>query len=315
VLHVGLCQAVTQRATSQQVEPKVNVLVVALLLVQDTGVGPVRPPRAGSDFWLPFASLFVPGTGQYATGSPLVGARFTTAAVAGYALYFTGDAAGAQLTDLPRMPAGQRALVGLELANVSGFLSAYDAFHRALPNLQREGKYTFMTAHESPGRVLLAPFDPHLLRRWTTWIDLAHTGIVTTIFVLSETKAGKRYAPFRLHDGAFATSLAFGAGTGEEAAFRGWLYPLLYQNLGRRAWLANGIQATIFGGLHVPQAGVFAADIAAWGFYEGWLTRRNGWSVRESVFHHFWYDAVVIAATLLTQGARSVTISLRCGSF
>jgi len=205
-------------------------------------------------------------------------------------------------------PAGQQALAGLEVATASGFLSAYDAFHRALPSLQRAGKYTFLTAHESPGRVLLAPFDPHMLRRWTTWIDLAHTGIVTTILVLSETKPGKQYLPFRLHDGAFTTTLSYGAGTGEEALFRGWLYPLLYQNLGRRAWLANGIQATIFGSVHVPQAGAFAADIAAWGFYEGWLTRRNGWSARESVFHHFWYDVVITAATFLTQGSMRVRI-------
>ena len=101
-----------------------------------------------------------------------------------------------------------------------------------------------------------------MLQRWTTWIDLAHTGIVTTILVLSETKPGKRYLPFQLHDAAFTTTLAYGAGTGEEALFRGWLYPLLYQKLGRRAWMANGIQATIFGSLHVPQAGAFAADKA-----------------------------------------------------
>jgi Type II CAAX prenyl endopeptidase Rce1-like len=288
------------------VEPKVNALLVALLLVQDTAVIPVRPPRAGSDFWLPFVSVFVPGAGQYAEGSPLVGAGFTSAAVVGYALYFTGDTSGAHLTDLPRRPAGQQALAGLEIATASGFLSAYDAFHRALPSLQREGKYTFITAHESPGRVLLAPFDPQMLRRWTTWIDLAHTGIVTTILVLSETKPGKQYLPFQPHDGVFTTTLAYGAGTGEEALFRGWLYPLVYQNLGQRAWLANGIQATIFGSLHVPQAGAFAADIAAWGFYEGWLTRRNGWSVRESVFHHFWYDVAITAATFLTQGPMSV---------
>ncbi|MQA89439.1 MAG: hypothetical protein GEU90_04280 [Gemmatimonas sp.] len=37
---------------------------------------------------------------------------------------------------------------------------------------------------------------------------------------------------------------------------------------------------------------------AAW---EGWLTRSNGWSVRESIFHHFWYDAAVVTAALLTQ--------------
>jgi membrane protease YdiL (CAAX protease family) len=283
----------------------VIAVLAALLLVQDTAG---RPSRPGSDFWSPVASVFVPGAGQYAGGWLRAGAGFTAAAGVGYALYFTGDRAAAQLSDLPRSPAGQQALAGLELATAAGFLSAYDAFHRALPSLGREGKYAFLVAHEPIGRVLSAPFDLRMLGRWTTWIDLAHTAIVTTALVLTETAPDKRYLPFHLHDGVFGTTLAYGAGTGEEAAFRGWLYPLLYQTLGRRAWLANGLQAAVFGGLHVPQADWFAADIAAWGFYEGWLTRRNGWSVRESAFQHFWYDTVIVAATFLTQGTRRVTL-------
>src|SRR5207247_1342006 len=82
-------------------------LLVTRVLVQDSAAISGRPPRPGSDFWLPFASVFVPGTGQYAAGSPLVGAAFTGAAGVGYVLYFTGDTA-ASLTDLPRKPAGQQ---------------------------------------------------------------------------------------------------------------------------------------------------------------------------------------------------------------
>jgi len=287
----------------------VSALLVALIIFQDTTALHARAPRGGDEFWMPLVSAVVPGVGQFAGGAPLVGAGFTVAAGVGYALYFTGDTAAAHITDVPRTPAGQQSLAGLEIATATGFLSAYDAFHRALPSLRQAGKYSFITAHESPGRLMLAPFDVHMLGRWTTWIDLAHTAIITTALVVSETKPGKRYVPFRLHDGALTATLAYGAGTGEEAAFRGWLFPLLYQNLGRHVWLANGMQATIFGGLHVPQAGPFAADIAAWALYEGWLTRRNGWSVRESVFHHFWYDAIVIAATFLTQGVERVTIA------
>jgi membrane protease YdiL (CAAX protease family) len=286
----------------------VSALVVALFLTQDTAALHARAPRGGDEVWMPLVSVVVPGVGQFAGGAPLVGAGFTGTAMVGYALYFTGDTTAADIADLPRTPAGQQALAGLEIATAAGFLSAYDAFHRALPILRQVGKYSFITAHESPGRLMLAPFDVHMLGRWTTWIDLAHTAIVTTALVVSETKAGKRYVPFRLHDGALTATLAYGAGTGEEAAFRGWLFPLFYQNLGRHVWLANGMHATIFGGLHVPQAGPFAVDIAVWGFYEGWLTRRNGWSVRESVFHHFWYDAIVLGATFLTQGVGSVTV-------
>jgi hypothetical protein len=31
--------------------------------------------------------------------------------------------------------------------------------------------------------------------------------------------------------------------------------------------------------------------------WEGWIVRRNNWSVRESIFHHFWYDFVVLSAS------------------
>jgi hypothetical protein len=267
------------------------------------------PPRVaaqGSDFGIPLASLFVPGLGQYLQGSWLAGAGFTGAAVGGYALYSGGAAEGG--SDLPRSSAGQRAFVGTVLVGAAAELSAYDAFHRSLPSLQRAGRYDFVTAHDSPGSLLLAPFDLRMLKRWTTWIDFAHTAGVTALVVLSETEPGARYLPFRSHDGAFVASFSYGAGVGEEALFRGWLYPMLYQRLGRRAWLANGLQAGAFGALHAPQAGVFALDIAASAFYEGWLTRRNGWSVRESVFHHFWYDVAVGTATMLTQKTATVAV-------
>src|SRR6266511_517195 len=88
-----------------------------------------------------------------------------------------------------------------------------------------------------------------------------------------------QYLPFQTRDGAFVAAFSYNAGVGEEALFRGWLYPMLYQHLGRRAWLANGLQAGAFGALHAPQAGAFALDIAGSALYEGWLTRRNGWSI------------------------------------
>ncbi len=262
-------------------------------------------PRGGADLGIPLASFFVPGLGQYLEGSWLAGAGFTGASVGGYALYVSGDAAAG---DLPRTAAGQRAFVGAGLMVTAGGLSAYDSFHRSLPSLQRAGKYGFATAHDPSGSLLLAPFDLRMLKRWTTWIDFAHTALVTVILVRTETEPGAQYLPFQTRDGAFVAAFSYNAGVGEEALFRGWLYPMLYQHLGRRAWLANGLQAGAFGALHAPQAGAFALDIAGSALYEGWLTRRNGWSIRESVFHHFWYDVAVGAATMLTQKSASVAV-------
>lgn len=275
----------------------------------DTAVAPPRKAPRGAQLLLPLGSLvLLPGLGQYVQGAPLAGAGFTTAFLAGYGLYRSGDASGVSLDPAPRSPDGQRSFLGAQLYVGSAMLSAYDSFHRSVPRLQGEGKYAFVRSHESTGSLLAAPFDFRLAKRWTTLVDLAYTGVVTAIIVAAETSPGKAYAPFRAHDGLFIAGLSYGAGVGEEALFRGWLYPVLHQNLGQQFWLSNSLQAASFGGLHAGQAGPFAFVIGGWALYEGWLTRRNGWSIRESVFHHFWYDVAVATATLLTEDSASVAV-------
>lgn len=46
--------------------------------------------------------------------------------------------------------------------------------------------------------------------------------------------------------------------------------------------------------------------ITGWAFYEGWLTQRNDRSIRESIFHHFWYDVVISVTELLVEERRPV---------
>jgi membrane protease YdiL (CAAX protease family) len=304
---------------SIQRNPPVRLLTAVFALLscpalaaQDTGAVSSRPasprPLAGAEIGIPLGSFLVPGLGQYLQGAPLLGAGFTGAAVAGYALYLGGDQDAASAADLPHDAAGQRAYVGAVLATAAGGLSAYDSFHRSLASLQQQGKYRFVTAHDSPGSLFLAPFDVRMLQRWTTWIDLAQTAAVVAL-VLHDRTPGGQYLPFQTRDGVFVASLAYNTGVGEEALFRGWLYPMLHQKTGGHMWLSNGLQATVFGALHIPRAKGYAVVIAGWAFWEGWLTRRNGWSVRESVFHHFWHNVAVGAAELLTQEQATLTIA------
>jgi hypothetical protein len=84
-------------------------------------------------------SLLVPGLGQYLRGSPVTGAAFSATAIAGYALYLTGDTSAVSARDLPRHPEGQQALTGVLMVGGAGSLSGYDAFTGALPALQRDG--------------------------------------------------------------------------------------------------------------------------------------------------------------------------------
>jgi membrane protease YdiL (CAAX protease family) len=277
----------------------VLALTSAPLAAQDLAAD---APRGGSEFWIPFGSFFVPGLGQYIHGEPWVGLAYTGTAVAGVAAGIDAPS----LSLLPRDSDEQLSLAALQLAGTAGMLSAWDAFHRPMPALRGAGKYGFLEAEEDLGDLLTAPFDFRFLGRWTTWIDLAFTGFVTA-WVLENRNEGAPHPPFRGHDAAFAGSLSLNAAVGEEALFRGWLLPMLTEKSGR-FWVANGLQAAIFGSLHTSQADEFALVIGLGGFYNGWVTRRNGWSIREVIFQHFWYDVAVITAELLRDDSRTVTL-------
>ncbi|MBI4502436.1 MAG: CPBP family intramembrane metalloprotease [Gemmatimonadetes bacterium] len=269
-----------------------------------------RRPPWGAEFRMPALSMVFPGIGQYMQSAGGTGLAFTGTAVAGFALVATVDTADlGESVFLPRTVEGQRAYFGLSLMSGAGELSAYDSFRRSLPALKRQNKYQFLGQPEPLGALFSAPFDPRFLGRWTTWLDLAYTGAVAALVVSVETGPGKRYQPYTFHDAAFGTAVSFQAGVGEEAMFRGWLYPLFHQATRQRFWLSNSIQAGIFGALHLPQAGPLALMIGGWGWYQGWLTRRNNWSIRESVFHHFWYDTAIFAVTFLTDERQPVMIT------
>ena len=266
----------------------------------------LRVARRGSQFLIPMGSMLAPGLGQYIHGAWGPGLAMTGSALAGFALY---GAKGGELLDdgLPRDADDQLGVSGALLATGSAELSAYDAFRRAVPDLQREGKYGFLTGQDATGDLFTAPFDPRFLRRWTTWVDLAETAVIVGV-ILSEREEGVVYEPLKARDMGFATVLSLSAGIGEEALFRGWLLPLFHETFGERFWLANGLQALLFGAGHIGSASEFAAVIGAGALYEGWLTRRNDWSIRESIFHHFWYDVAVVTAEFLTDERSPVTL-------
>lgn len=276
-------------------------LACALLLLVAPQLA-AQPTRGGSEFWIPLGSFFVPGLGQYIHGAVWPGLAYTGAAAGGYVVSTQGDAT----LSVPRDADDQLAFEGLHVAATAGMLSAWDAFRRGLPTQRRAGKYGFHQSDEDLGDLLSAPFDVRFLGRWTTLADLAFTAAVTT-WVLTEGPDDRTFRPFQAHDAAFATSLSLNAAVGEEALFRGWLLPMLTQKLNGSFWVANFIQAGLFGLGH-PRAGEFAVVIGAGALYGGWQVRRNDWSIREVIFQHFWYDVAVVVATLLRDDRHVVTL-------
>lgn len=205
--------------------------------------------------------------------------------------------------DLPRDANEQLSQLAFQMAGTSGFLSAYDSFHRSLPGLQARGGYRFATAHGTTGSLFMAPFQFSFLRDWRTSV------IVGGIAVLGiAVAAAEGTGPFYGHDAVFTAGVSYNAGVGEEAAFRGWLYPWLHQLVGERWWLSNSIQSLLFGAAHLGSVSVPVAQ-TLFGFYQGWMVSRNDWNIRESIFQHFWWDVIAIGVSLLTD-EKDTTVSV-----
>ena len=256
-------------------------------------------PRRGSETVIPIASWFVPGLGQYLHGAHRAGLAYIGAFLGGSAVGLSRDVPDS--LELSRDPADQLSDMGWSVAMSAAWLSSWDAFHRAVPAHQRLGKYAFLPRRESVGQLVTAPFDFRFLKRWTTWVDLAQTAAITTL-ILSET-GSRHWSDFRGHDAFYSGTVSLNAAVGEEAFFRGYMLPMLHEKTLKNFWYANTAQAAIFGGLHAGQSGWYAGVIGAWALWEGWVTRRNDWSIRESIFHHFWYDAIIISAAMIVDGA------------
>jgi membrane protease YdiL (CAAX protease family) len=266
-----------------------------------------RRPMLGSEFVLPLTGFVVPGLPQFAHRALLAGLGYLGTALTGYAL---ADSSVGRLSEdtLPWHGRDQIADLGFSVLMSASWFSPWDAFHRAVPRLQARGKYTFLPQRENIGSLLSAPFDFRFLRRKTTWVALGETAVITTL-ILSQREDG--VPPFRGQDLGYSAGVSMGAAVGEEAFFRGFLMPVLHQNTGRRFWLANGIQGSIFGGLHYDdEFPAVAAIIAVSSMYTGWVVRRNDWSLREAVFHHFWYDAFVFTAGFLSEKDRMFRITV-----
>jgi membrane protease YdiL (CAAX protease family) len=202
-------------------------------------------------------------------------------------------------------------LAGLQLTQTAGFMSAYDSFHRALPALQRRGRYTFLKTHEPLGRVLAAPFDLGLIRKKAVWMPLAGLTLLAGGLVAVERHGDDDpFARVRSHDVVFGGQLSYQAGVAEEALFRGYLLPVLQQHTGE-AKMANVIQAAIFGGLHYSKDNPVPVVQTALGFLTGAVVQKRGGSIREGVFLHFWWDVAAVTAELLVQKSASKDRVLR----
>jgi hypothetical protein len=263
-----------------------------------------------SDWWLPAPSVFLPGFGQYFQGE-WPGLLYTGVAVGG--LFMVADGMSELLADdieeVPDSPAAgtespaeREVLLGSLAYQGSGFLSAYSAFRSSVPRFQAEdGKYRFLTTNEGVGALTVSPARFDHLAKASAFIPLGLLAGVAGYLVMDERSShhGADWT-FSADDILFSWPMAYNAGVTEEALFRGWLLPVAYQYTGRTWWLANGAQAALFSLAHYGPGNRYPWPQALLGYYFGYLTRKNGWSLSEAIFVHSWWDAILFTAQYAT---------------
>lgn len=261
---------------------------------------PVEPPEKRSLVLIPALNIALPGLGELIDGEYSRAAAYFGLALTSVSLYSKAD------SDILNMyymdgfdPHRYRDVVDTRwIANSLGsisMISVYDTFSRRVPTYQADGGYAFLPRAAGDGsdqriqKILKAPFQFHYLQRWTTWVPFL-VAIGGGLSNYNESPRPRHFALRPIDIGGSAMA-SYGAGTGEEAIFRGWMLPVLYENTDT-FWLANGLQGLAFGFAHGSRAYFQTAA----GFYLGWLARRNDWDLQESVFVHAWWDVFLLTA-------------------
>jgi hypothetical protein len=132
-------------------------LTAAPLAAQDSAhAAQPSKPLVGAQLLIPLGSVVAPGLGQYLHGAYHQGLGFAGVALLGYTVGAAGDSEGVAAGELPREARDQLTYEGYHLQFAAGLTSAWDAFHRAVPALQPQGKYVFLTRRENLGDLVTA---------------------------------------------------------------------------------------------------------------------------------------------------------------
>ncbi len=177
--------------------------------------------------------------------------------------------------------------LGALLYQGAGGMSAYHSFRSAVPTHQLAGNFRFLKAQETPGEVLLAPFRFDFLTRATTLVPLGIAAGLHLMTVSSEIEGIKRDS-LSSADVFFAGAYSYNAGVHEEAVFRGWIMPVMMHWLGSEFW-SNTATAGLFALAHMNNVEVPLPQLVL-GWYMGYVTQQNQWSIAEAVFIHAWWD-------------------------
>lgn len=191
----------------------------------------------------------------------------------------------------------------------AGMISAFHSFRSGAEAQKKNGKYLFLTHEETTGDLILAPLKFSYLARPTSLIPLV---ILGALIHFDKDKAS--HFKFSRSDSLLTAGLSFNAGVSEEAFFRGTMMPFI-KNEGASDFWANALTALFFGAAHIDKENPFPIAQTLGGYYFGYLTQKNEWTMSEAVFVHFWWDVIAIGAELASSRGQSAYIPLFSTSF
>lgn len=270
-------------------------------------------------FWTPLVSLVLPGFGQYLDGETKTGLLMTgyyLVGSLGYVYYhdkkldlwreanYRNDTPGINY-DLIRDAEIASQFLG-QMGMFAGELSLYDTFRRRVTRYQEYGQYTFLPKAQPVEELLMAPFDFSQFTKPSTYIPLAvGAGLVAAVLSVS------KYNRVTGIDLALTGPISYQAGVGEEAMFRGWMYPVLYEKTS--PWFANAVQSSIFAAAHLSATNKAPVFQFAAGWYLAYLTRSNNFNLSQSIFLHAWWDVFAVLAA--NSVSRSQAYEIRLPTF
>jgi len=253
----------------------------------------------------PLFSAILPGFDQWWENDNQTAAAYTGTALLGLGITSLAMDGKSDVTSDGLLSGSDRerwAIVGTQMAFTAGLLSARESFVNAYKT--RKEDFAFITAEESTWDILKAPFRFEFITRPTTFIPLvALVGLLAYEIHTDDLQ----FHSMTASDALFTTAFSYGAGTGEEAFFRGYVLPVAQHYTGER-WVSNTLQALLFAFAHRITPLPWVQFVGGW--WSGFVVQESGGAISEVVFEHFWWDVLAFGTYYLTKDRTSGTARL-----
>ncbi len=244
-------------------------------------------------FWLPLASFLVPGLGQFVDDRP--GWPYLLAGAAGFTgmVWLSTKVTPAELASETAYynPKVQALLAVSEVWQTSAFLSIYETYRARMVD-----DLGLTTKHSPVSEVLVAPARLDRMARPSVFLPLLASVGLGIVGAQAQLNGRPAFTAYRPPDAAFTAGIAYAAGTGEEAVFRGFFMSYLEHRWGWYPWLANGAQAVAFGLAHGDVSPFGLGVRILLGGYLGWVTQANDYELIDAILIHTWWDVLQFTA-------------------